>query len=103
MVLINLIGIKSEPQTVRRAQPLISTQRSARPGAALVIGGEMPETETGRLCESCLASIQRQETPATTHSTNPDFSGYDLCAECAAEYDSRPTEHMAGDAQAGAL
>lgn len=38
-------------------------------------------------CESCLeAGIH---TPATTHSTNPDFAGYRLCAACAEEYDSR--------------
>lgn len=42
---------------------------------------------TEKLCESCLQTgIQ---TPATTHSVNPDWSGYDLCEECAAEYDSR--------------
>lgn len=38
-------------------------------------------------CESCL--VAGIHTPATTHSRNPDYSGYDLCAECAAEYDSR--------------
>ena len=39
-------------------------------------------------CESCaVAGVDR---PATTHSTNPDWSGYDLCDECAAEYDQRP-------------
>ena len=38
-------------------------------------------------CESCLeAGIH---TEATTHSQNPDFSGYDLCEECAKHYDSR--------------
>jgi len=38
------------------------------------------------LCESCIiAGIQ---TPATTHSINPDWSGYDLCADCAAHYDN---------------
>jgi hypothetical protein len=42
-----------------------------------------------RECARCLdAGIH---TPATTHSTNPDWSKYDLCAACAAEYDSRPT------------
>ena len=44
MVLINLTEIKIEPQTVRRASPLISTQSDARPGAALIIGGIMPKT-----------------------------------------------------------
>jgi superfamily II helicase len=39
------------------------------------------------LCESCLvASIK---TPATTHSTNPDWAGYELCEECAQEYNNR--------------
>jgi hypothetical protein len=27
---------------------------------------------------------------ATTRSTNPDWSGYDLCDECAEYYDSEP-------------
>ena len=36
------------------------------------------------LCESC------NEEEGTTRSANPGFSGYVLCAECAAEYDSRP-------------
>lgn len=36
------------------------------------------------LCESC------NEQEATTKSTNPDWSGYALCDECAAEYDARP-------------
>lgn len=45
-------------------------------------------TETTRTCESC------HEKPATTHSTNPDWSGYDLCAECAAEYDKRARIHQ---------
>lgn len=40
--------------------------------------------KTITLCESC------HERPATTHSTNPDWRGYELCAECAAEYDKRP-------------
>jgi len=39
------------------------------------------------LCESCL--VEGIKTPATTHSNNPDFSGYELCEECAKEYDSR--------------
>ena len=41
----------------------------------------------GAECESCLASGDHR--PATTHSRNPNFAGYALCAECAAEYDSR--------------
>ena len=58
----------------------------------------MMKTNDGRiLCDSCLES--GQETEATTKSTNPDYSGYDLCDECAAEYDSRihsdsPTDHL---------
>ena len=48
----------------------------------------MMKTNDGRiLCDSCLES--GQETEATTKSVNPDFSGYDLCDDCAAEYDSR--------------
>ncbi len=35
-------------------------------------------------CESC------NENPVTGHCKNPDFAGYDLCAECIAQYDSRP-------------
>ena len=35
-------------------------------------------------CESCGVK------PATGQCKNPDFSGYYLCDECAAEYDSRP-------------
>ena len=38
-------------------------------------------------CESCL--VAGEHTPATTHSINPKFSGYALCAQCADEYDSR--------------
>lgn len=41
-------------------------------------------------CESCLASDPRVEREATTRSTNPDWAGYPLCDECAAEYNSRP-------------
>lgn len=38
-------------------------------------------------CESCAETgIQ---TVATTKSINPDFAGYALCEDCAAEYDSR--------------
>ncbi|MCL6560534.1 MAG: hypothetical protein K6U74_17410 [Firmicutes bacterium] len=36
------------------------------------------------MCESC------GEKPATGRSRNPDWSGYDLCDECIAEYDSWP-------------
>ena len=39
-------------------------------------------------CESCAASGQ-YGIPATTRSANPDYAGYNLCAECAAEYNSR--------------
>ena len=49
-MLINLNEIKIEPQTVRRASPLISTQSDARPGAAHIIGGIMPKTEWPREC-----------------------------------------------------
>ena len=40
-------------------------------------------------CESCRAT--GRETPATTRSSNPDWSGYVLCAECADEYNARKT------------
>ena len=43
-------------------------------------------------CESCL--VAGEHTPATTHSKNPDWSGYDLCEECAAEYDRRPNREV---------
>jgi len=38
-------------------------------------------------CESC--AVTGIKTPATGHSNNPEWSGYDLCDECIAEYDSR--------------
>ena len=41
-----------------------------------------------RECESCLEG--GLHTAATTQSTHPDWSGYALCADCAAEYDARP-------------
>ena len=44
---------------------------------------EEKEMDTSE-CQSCLES--GIHTPATTHSTNPDYAGYDLCEECAAEY-----------------
>ena len=47
-------------------------------------------------CESCVEgdrfSIGMTIAEATTQSVNPDFSGMELCAECAAEYDSRITQ-----------
>lgn len=45
-------------------------------------------------CESCL--VAGEHTPATTYSINPEFSGYDLCAECAAEYDGRMKKSNTG-------
>jgi len=39
-------------------------------------------------CESCAATGEHG-VPATTHSTNPDWSGYNLCQQCANEYDGR--------------
>jgi len=41
-------------------------------------------------CASCDAA--GLDTEATTTSALPDWSGYDLCAECAAEYDARPRD-----------
>jgi hypothetical protein len=50
-------------------------------------------------CASCLENSIH--TLATTHSINPDFAGYELCNECAAEYDARrPQTQPAQDAQA---
>ena len=42
-------------------------------------------------CESCAASGQHG-VPATTRSIKAEYAGYALCAECAAEYDSRLTD-----------
>jgi len=39
-------------------------------------------------CASCAAA--GLDTDATTTSAHPDWAGYDLCLECAAEYDARP-------------
>ena len=39
-------------------------------------------------CESC--RVIGEWTEATTKSSNPDWSGYNLCEECAAEYNQRP-------------
>ena len=39
-------------------------------------------------CESCLQA--GEHAPATTHSMNPDWIGYELCAECAEHYDAHP-------------
>ena len=50
-------------------------------------------------CESC-AVAGREVAAATTHSVNPDFSGYNLCAECAAEYDGRPLMSMPAEEEA---
>jgi hypothetical protein len=47
-------------------------------------------SRTITLCQGHLQSDPREEVPATTRSVNPDWSGYDLCDECAAEYDARP-------------
>ena len=38
-------------------------------------------------CEAHL--VAGEHIPATTHSTNPDWAGYMLCEECAAEYNAR--------------
>lgn len=40
-------------------------------------------------CESC-AQNGAHGVPAVGHSRNPEWSGYDLCQECIAEYDNRP-------------
>lgn len=38
-------------------------------------------------CESCI--VAGIHTPATGHSTNPDWSGYNLCDQCQQEYNNR--------------
>ena len=48
----------------------------------------MENDQTTNECESCLEN--GEHVPATGHCKNPDYSGYNLCDECAAEYDSRP-------------
>ena len=45
------------------------------------------ETMT-QMCDTCAAA--GIDTPATTRSRNPDWSGYQLCQPCAREYDFRP-------------
>lgn len=47
------------------------------------------------LCESCLEGGIK--TPATGHSKNPDWSGYNLCDKCITEYDSREPINSAED------
>lgn len=48
-----------------------------------------PETgETMLECDSC-AENGEHGIPAVGHSQNPDWSGYDLCAQCINEYDQR--------------
>lgn len=47
----------------------------------------MQPIPVGATCESC--AVDGRTVPATTRSINPEYSGYVLCEECAAEYDSR--------------
>ncbi len=49
---------------------------------------------TQKWCESCAEG--GLETSATGHSTNPDWSGYDLCDDCIAEYNGRAPINFAG-------
>ena len=42
-------------------------------------------------CQSHAVEDSRTTVIATTHSTNPDYSGYDLCEECAGHYDLEET------------
>lgn len=52
---------------------------------------------TQPMCESCL--VAGEHVPATTRSANPDWSGYALCEECAAEYNQRaPLQPRQGEA-----
>lgn len=45
-------------------------------------------------CESC-AENGTHGVPATGHSTNPEWSGYNLCDECQAEYNGRDPVNQA--------
>ena len=49
------------------------------------------EVEMLAQCESCAATDPHTSVAATTHSLNTDWSGYQLCDECAAHYDSVPS------------
>ena len=49
------------------------------------------EVEMLAQCESCATTDPHTSVAATTHSLNTDWSGYQLCDECAAHYDSVPS------------
>lgn len=44
-------------------------------------------------CESC--AVAGEHVAANTTSTNPEWSGYNLCEECAQEYNGRPPVNSA--------
>ena len=46
-----------------------------------------PNRDDAVNCASC--AVAGIAAPATTSSSNPEWSGYALCADCAAEYDAR--------------
>jgi hypothetical protein len=48
-------------------------------------------------CES--HAVNGEHVPAVGHSSNPDWSGYNLCAECIAEYDRRPAVNSCHNSQ----
>jgi len=50
-------------------------------------GGTAMRLTAPLLCESC--AEDGFDNLATTRSTNPDWAGYDLCDDCAADYDER--------------
>lgn len=50
---------------------------------------------SGYASESHVVVSDGDETEATTRSHNPEYSGYDMCAECAREYDAREESIMA--------
>lgn len=85
------MGMKREGKKITTTKPpagqviSIETSRFNRPGAPESIREE--RTMMTIECESC-AEAGQHGVPATTHSSNPDWSGYDLCAECAAHYDA---------------
>lgn len=41
-------------------------------------------------CDSC--RVASEHVPAMYRSSNPEFSGYELCAECRDEYDQRSND-----------
>jgi hypothetical protein len=59
------------------------------------------ETHRQLECDSCRDTDDH--TSATARSINPDWSGYDLCGECAAKYDAECVAKPASALTAEAL